>query len=237
MTKLVVIAWKETRTYYASPMAYVVSGAFVALTGHFFIAGISGPMPEASIREMLTPLAFALILWAPIASMRLFAEEEKLGTLELLLTSPIRDWEIVMAKFCALVAMLLGIIVPTLAYVVLLFWYATPDVGPLVSGYIGLLLYGSAAAALGLFTSSITSNQIVAGVMAAVALLFLTLASQAAELVSGLPSSLLASVSLPAHYTAFVGGVIELQNVIYFLTFIALFLVLTTLSLESRRWR
>ena len=133
--------------------------------------------------------------------------------------------------------MLLGIVVPMLVYAGLLFWYATPDAGPLFSGYLGLLLYGSAAASLGLFASSLTSNQIVAGVTAAVALLFLTLASQAAGLVSGAPSALLAGISLPAHYTPFVAGVIEIRSVVYFLTFIALFLFLTTLSLESRRWR
>ncbi len=237
MRNALVLAWKETRAYYASPMAYIVGAAFMGLTGHFFVASTSEPLPEASLRGVLTPITFAIILWAPIASMRLLAEEQKLGTLELLATAPLRDWEIVAGKFTALVAMLLGIMAPTLAYVALLLWFASPDAGPLFTGYLGLLLYGSAAASLGLFTSSLTSNQIVAGVMAAAALLFLTLAGQAAELVSGVSSALLAGVSLPAHYTAFVAGVIELRNVVYFASFIALFLFLTTLSLESRRWR
>ena len=237
MRNAVLIAWKETLSYYGSPMAYVVSAAFLALTGQFFASGIAELLPEASLRDVFTPMTFALILWAPIVSMRLLAEEQKLGTLELLLTAPLRDWQIVLGKFCALVVMLLGIIAPTLVYAALLYWYASPDGGPMFTGYLGLLLYGSAAASLGLFTSSLTGNQIVAGVTAAVALLFLTLANQASDLVSGLPSTLLAGVSLPAHYTAFVAGVIELRNVVYFVTFIALFLFLTTLSLESRRWR
>ena len=237
MRNAAALAWKETRTYYASPVAYVVGAAFMALTGHFFVASIAGPLPEASLRGVLTPITFALVLWAPIASMRLLAEEERLGTLELLLTSPLRDWEIVAGKYAALVAMLLGIMAPTLTYVAVLLWFASPDAGPLFTGYVGLLLYGSAAASLGLFTSSLTSNSIVAGVVAAVALLFLTLASQAAGLVSGLPSALLAGVSLPAHYTDFVAGVVDLGNVAYFGAFIAFFLFLTTLSLESRRWR
>ena len=140
-------------------------------------------------------------------------------------------------KFAALVAMLLGIMAPTTVYVVLLVWFGTPDAGPLFTGYLGLLLYGSAAASLGLFASSLTANPIVAGVMAAVALLFLTLAGEASGLVSGVSSALLAGISLPAHYTAFVAGVVELDNVVYFLTFIGFFLLLTTLSLETRRWR
>ncbi len=237
MRNALVLAWKETRTYYASPMAYIVGAAFTGLTGHFFVASISEPLPEASLRGVLTPITFAIILWAPIASMRLLAEEQKLGTLELLATSPLRDWGIVTGKFAALIAMLLGIMAPTLVYVGLLLWFASPDAGPLFTGYLGLLLYGSAAASLGLFTSSLTSNQIVAGVMAAAALLFLTLASQAADLVSGVSSTLLAGVSLPAHYTSFVAGVVELADVAYFAAFIALFLFLATLSLESRRWR
>ena len=233
MRNAALLAWKEIRSYYGSPMAYVVSAAFLALTGQFFASGIAELLPEASLRDVFTPMTFALILWAPIVSMRLLAEEQKLGTLELLLTAPLRDWEIVFGKFCALVAMLMGIIAPTLVYVVLLYGHASPDGGPMLTGYLGLFLYGSAAAALGLFTSSLTGNQIVAGVTAAVALLFLTLASEASDLVSGLPSTLLAGVSLPAHYTAFVAGVIELRNVVYFVSFIALFLFLTTLSLES----
>ena len=237
MRNAALLAWKETRSYYGSPMAYVVSAAFLVLTGQFFVSGISALLPEASLRDVFTPMTFALVLWAPIVSMRLLAEEQKLGTLELLMTAPLRDWEIVLGKFGALVAMLLGIVAPTLAYAALLYWYASPDSGPMLTGYLGLLLYGCAAAALGLFTSSLTSNQIAAGATAAAALLFLTLADDASGLVSGVPSALLSGISLPAHYTAFVAGVIEIGNVVYFVTFIALFLFLTTLSLETRRWR
>ena len=103
MRNAALLAWKETRSYYSSPMAYVVSAAFLALAGQFFVSGISELLPEASLRDVFTPMTFALILWAPIASMRLLAEEQKLGTLELLLTAPLRDWEIVAGKFCALV--------------------------------------------------------------------------------------------------------------------------------------
>jgi ABC-2 type transport system permease protein len=218
-------------------MAYIVGAVFLALAGHFLVSGISTPVPEASLREMLTPLAFAIILWGPIATMRMLAEEQQLGTLELLMTTPIREWEIVLGKFVALLAMFLGIVVPTLVYVGLIAWYGNPDPGPLFSGYLGLMLYGAAAASLGLFTSSLSNNQIVAGAMSAVALLFLTLADQAAVVVAGTPSVVLRSLSLPNHYNEFVAGVIEVSNVAYFLTFIAFFLLMATLSLESRRWR
>jgi ABC-2 type transport system permease protein len=231
------LAQKEARAYYASPMAYVVGAMFLALAGHFLVSGLSTPVPEASLREMLTPLAFAIILWGPIATMRLLAEEQKMGTLEVLMTTPIKEWEIVLGKFLALIAMFLGIVIPTLIYVVLIVWYGNPDTGPLFTGYLGLLLYGGAAASLGLFTSSLSSNQIIAGATSAVALLFLTLADQAADVVAGAPSVLLRSLSLPGHYNGFVAGVIDISDVSYFVTFIAFFLLLTTLSLETRRWR
>ena len=218
-------------------MAYVVSAVFLALAGHFMIQGLSTPVPEASVREMLAPLAFAIILWAPVATMRLLAEEQKLGTLELLMTTPIREWEIVLGKFIALIAMFLGIVVPTFVYVGFLALYGSPDPGPLFSGYLGLMLYGGAAASLGLFTSSLSSNQIIAGATSAVALLFLTLADQAAEVVAGAPAAVLRSLSLPGHYNNFIAGVIELSDFVYFITFITFFLLLATLSLETRRWR
>ena len=237
MRNAAALAWKETRVFYASPTAYVISAAFLVISGHFFVASVSAPLPEASLRGMFTPITFALVLWAPIVSMRALAEEQRLGTMELLLTAPLRDWEIAAGKFAALGAMLLGIVLPTLAYAALLFRYADPDIGPLFTGYLGLLLYGLSAAALGLFASSLTSNQIAAVAASAVALLFLTLAGQAADLVGGAPGALLEWASLPGHYTSFVEGVVELRDIAYYLTFIAMFLFLTTLSLEARRWR
>ncbi len=237
MRNLLILARKEIRTYYTSPMAYIVGGVFLALAGHFLVAGISAPVPEASLREMLTPLAFAIILWGPIATMRLLAEEQQLGTLELLMTTPIREWEIILGKFVAVLAMFMGIVVPTLVYVGLIAWFGSPDIGPLFTGYLGLVLYGAAAASLGLFTSSLSSNQIIAGATSAVALLFLTLADQAAAVVAGTPSAVLRSLSLPGHYNDLVAGVVELSDLAYFITFIAFFLLMATLSLETRRWR
>jgi len=153
------------------------------------------------------------------------------------MTTPIREWEIVLGKFVAVLAMFMGIVVPTLVYVGLIAWFGSPDVGPLFTGYLGLVLYGAAAASLGLFTSSLSSNQIIAGATSAVALLFLTLADQAAAVVAGTPSAVLRSLSLPGHYNDLVAGVVELSDLAYFITFIAFFLLMATLSLETRRWR
>lgn len=237
MSKIWHIARKDIGIYYGSPMAFIVGAAFLILAGHFFVASITDPVPEASIRGVLNPLTFAVVLWGPIVSMRLLAEEQKLGTLELVLTAPVRDWQLVMGKYIALVFMFLGILVPTFVFPALLFWFADPDPGPIFSGYLGLLLLGISAAALGLFTSSLTHNQIIAGIIAAIALLFLTIAEQAGSVMGGLSGRLLTELSLTSHYLPFVRGVIDMANILYFVTFAALFLSMTTLNLESRRWR
>lgn len=237
MRNVWLIAWKEVRTYFGTPMAYIIGSFFVALTGYFFVSSISVPFPEASPRGFLGPSAFVLVLWGPLITMRLFAEEQKLGTLELLLTAPVRDWEVVLGKYVASLVMLAGTLSLTLYYVLLLFWFGDPDPGPLFSGYLGLLLYGAAALAVGLFASSLTANQIVSAVMAVAFLFFLTLGQQASTIVGGLPSRILEGLSLTTHYEPFTRGIVDTTGVLYFLSLTALFLYLTTLNLESRRWR
>ncbi|GBD10789.1 Inner membrane transport permease YbhR [bacterium HR23] len=237
MRNTLAIAWKETKSYFGSPMAYVIGAVFLALTGYFFVSSISRPFAEATIRGWLLPATFFFVFWAPALTMRLFAEEQKLGTLELLLTAPVHDWEVVLGKFLASVAILVGTLSLTLYYVLLLFWFGDPDVGPLLSGYLGLLLYGSASLAIGLFASSLTSNQIVAAVVGSGLLLLMTLADQAAQIVGGIASRVLEQISLTAHFADFARGVIDTHNVVYYILVTVFVLFLTERNLDSRRWR
>jgi ABC-2 type transport system permease protein len=237
MRNTLTVAWKEIRTYFASPMAYIVAMVFLALTGYFFAASISQPFPEATIRGFLGPSIFILILLAPVLTMRLFAEEQKLGTIELLLTAPVRDWEVVLGKFLASLAFFVGTIALTLYYVLLLYWYGDPDAGPLLSGYLGLILYGAATLSIGLFVSSLTNNQIVAAVVGFGLLLALSIIHQAAGLVSGVASTIFTQLSLATHFDDFARGVVDTSGVIYYVSVAALFLFLTVRSLETRRWR
>ena len=126
------IANKEVRTYFASPMAYVVSAAFLAITGFFFVASVSDAFSEASIRGFLAGAVFFMIFMSPAITMRLLAEEQKIGTLELLLTSPVREVEIVVGKFLAAFITVLAMLVLSLYFVILLFVYGIPDVGPIL---------------------------------------------------------------------------------------------------------
>ena len=168
------IAWKETKTYFVSPMAYVIIAVYTALAAYYFVTSISGVLPEATIRGYIGPSTLIFVLLSPIMTMRLLAEEQKLGTLELLMTAPVRDYEIVLGKFLAALAGLISLLVPTVYLVILLTWFGTPDIGPVLSGYLGLILFGMATLSVGLFASSLSGNQIVAAVIAMGILLILS---------------------------------------------------------------
>lgn len=231
------IFWKESKTYFTSPMAYIIGGVFLAITGYLFVSSISVPFPEASIRGWLDPSTTVFVLWAPAITMRLLAEEQKLGTLELLMTSPIRDYEIVLGKFAAVLAILLATLALTLFYVLLLFMYGDPDFGPLLTGYLGIFLFGGASLSVGMLASSLTSNQVVAAIVSFGALLLMLLTNQAADITSGLAAQVLEGVSLSGHFEDFSRGILDTNNVIYYLSVMAFFLFLTIRNVESRRWR
>ena len=231
------IAWKETKAYFSSPMAYIIGTVFLALTGYLFVTSISTPFPEASIRGWIGPSTFVFVLWSPALTMRLLAEEQKLGTLELLMTSPIRDYEIVIGKYLSTVIILLATLFPTLFYALLLFWFGDPDVGPLLSGYAGVVLFGSATLAIGLLASSLTSNQVVAAVMGFGVLLMLVLTNQAAAITSGVAAQILAELSLAGHFDDFARGIVDVNNIVYYVSVTIVFLFLAIRNIESRRWR
>ena len=237
MRSSLAIAWKEIQAYFASPTAYIVALIFVGFTGIVFVVSINSPFPEATIRGYIGPTIYMMVFLAPLLTMRLFAEEQKLGTIELLLTAPVRDWEVVLGKFMAGLAFFMGTLALTLYYVLLLFFYGDPDIGPLLTGYLGLILYSAAALSVGLLTSSFTSNQIIAGVVAMGILLLLILTDLASNLVGGIPSTILSQIGLVAHFGDFSRGIIDIGNVVYYLTVTLVFLFVTTRSLESRRWR
>ncbi len=232
------IAWKELRTYFASPGAYIVAAVFLAVTGFLFVDSISGNFPEAAVRGFLEPAAlFVVPVLAPILTMRLLAEEQKLGTLELLLTSPIRDYQVVIGKFLASYVILILTVSLTLFYVFLLAWKGDPDMGPILSGYLGFLLYIGAALAVGILASSLSANQIVSAILGFGILLILILLGQASDQVSGLFSTILEEASVLEHFNDFSRGVINTWNLVYYAIVITTFLFLTVRSLESRRWR
>jgi ABC-2 type transport system permease protein len=231
------VAWKEIQVYFGNPMAYIVGLIFLAVTGFFFVLDLGNPFPEASLSNFYQGATIILILLAPALTMRLLAEEQKLGTIELLLTSPVRDWEIIIGKYLASLVFLLSMVMLTVYYPLLLFVFADPDPGPIYSGYLGLVLYGSAALSIGILTSTLTSNQIVAFVVAAGVLLLLFFADTGASAVGGFWATLVNEIGLRSHFTDFDRGVIDTKHVFYYLSVTAFFLFLSIRALESRRWR
>lgn len=231
------IAWKETKAYFSAPMAYIVGAMFLVLTGIFFVEDVTSAFPEASVRALMDWASFFLVFLTPLLTMRLLAEEQKLGTLELLLTAPVRDWEVVLGKYIASLLILVVTIAPTLYYVFLLYHYGDPDTGPVLSAYLGLILYGASALAIGLAASSLSSNQIVSAVIGMAILLVLTFVDRIADLLSGIAEDVFNGLSVDAHLLDFSRGVVDMANVVYFLSLTAVFLFITVRSLESRRWR
>ncbi len=234
-------------------MAYVVSAAFLAITGFFFVASVSDAFAEASMRGYLAGAVFFMIFMSPAITMRLIAEEQKLGTLELLLTSPLREFEIVIGKFIAAFVMIAIMIAVSLYFVIVLFVYGDPDIGPLLSGFLGLGLYAAATLAVGLFASALSSNQIVGLIVGSGILTALTIIDFVSARLSGLASQILDGFQLGAsfsvfdlnsfgvaeggHFADFARGIISFTDIAYYLSLTAVFLLLTVLVLEARRWR
>ena len=235
MRNTITITIKEFKSYLASPMAYIVIGIFLALSGFFF-----GSSPDTysstSISGFLQTGSLLLLLHTAVLTMRLLAEERKLGTLELLLTAPVRDSEIILGKFLGSLGVVLVMLVLTFYYPILLKVFGDPDIGPIATGYLGLFLLGCASLAVGIFASSITSNQIVAAVVAGGILFGLWfLGSTAAYLPQSL-GEVVGFFSLSSYFPDFVRGIIDTRGIVYYLSITALFLFLAIRSLENSRW-
>ncbi|MDP3879034.1 MAG: ABC transporter permease [Dehalococcoidales bacterium] len=229
------IALKEFKSYLSSPMAYVVTGIFLVLTGFFF--GISpSTYLETSINGFLGTGSILLLLLASVLTMRLIAEERKMGTLELLLTAPVRDSEVIIGKFLGSLAILVAMLALTFYYPLLLILFGDPDMGPIATGYLGLLLLGSASLAIGLFASSLTSNQIVAAVVAGGLLFALWFFGTAASFLPQAIAQVVGYFSISSYFPDFMRGIIDTRGIVFYLSITVLFLFLAIRSLENSRW-
>jgi ABC-2 type transport system permease protein len=248
------IAAKELRGSFASPVAWVMMALFAFIFGWFFInyvwyfvgqsmrGGFGGAPPTVNLNnELIRPLlsnASVLILFLlPMVTMRTYSEEKRSGTIELLLTSPLKDAEIVFGKFLGVVGLYAALMAVTFLYVLVLFVYGSPSWKPLISGYIGLFLMGSCFIAMGLFISSTTKNQMVAGAATFVFALLFWVINWAAESAGPTIGPILSYLSITEHFDDFGKGVIDTKHVIFYLSFIAMGLFLTLKSVDTDRWR
>jgi ABC-2 type transport system permease protein len=236
MRNILSIITRELQSYFGSPWSYIITSAFLVVAGYGF-GWSSVTYLETSIQGFLGWASFFLLFLGPALTMRLLAEEEKMGTLELLMTSPVRDFEVVLGKFLAALSMLSIMLFITLFYPLILAWFGDPDWGPVISGYLGIFLLGAIFLSIGLFASSLTSNQIVAYVVGSVILLSLWFIGDAAVIGESGWGGILRSISISTHFPAFSRGIIDSNTVVYYISIVLVFLFLTIRSLETRRWR
>ncbi len=253
--KIWAIFKKEMRLYFTSPVAWVVFTIFLLIAGYFFysifafftLASMQSAMnpqmgrdlnvTDSVMRPLFSNISVILLLLMPLVTMRLFAEERRAGTIELLLTYPVRDGAVLAGKYLAafgLYAIMIGL---TLLYPGIVVYFARLEWGPILTGYLGLLLMGATFIAVGVFASSLTENQIVAAITTFGALLIFWILGWSADYAGGTAGKVLQFLSILEHNDSFSKGVLDTKDVLYYLNFTVLALFLTLRSLEARRWK
>jgi ABC-2 type transport system permease protein len=236
MTNILAVVEREVRSFFVSPIAWVITAVFIALWG-FLFWGIIAQSREANLRPLLSNFSVTFLFIAPFLTMRLLAEEARTGTLELLLTQPLRDFELVIGKYLGALVFLLFLLGVTLYFPMLLEFLGNPDEGPMVGGYLGILLQGAAFLAIGLVASALTQNQIIAAAITFVMLLMLWLADLLSRGVSGPAQQLVQYISITKRFEDMPRGVIDTKDVLFFVCIIVACLFITTQIIGARRWR
>jgi ABC-2 type transport system permease protein len=253
MSNVLAIAQKELKGYFASPIGYIVIGLFALVFGYFFFASITYFLQAAmqmgmpgqgqininamAIRPLLMNASVVALFWLPLITMRTYSEEKRSGTIELLLTSPLTDTQIVLGKFFGALALYTLMLAVTWIHMGILFVYGNPEWKPIVSGYLGLWLMGASFISIGLLISSLTKNQIVAGMSTFAVLLLLWTVNWMSESAGPVMQKVLTAVSITDRFDDFSKGIIALSHLVYYLSFITFGLFLTTKSVDSERWR
>jgi gliding motility-associated transport system permease protein len=250
---ILAIAGKELRGYFASPMAYTIIGLFALLFGWFYYVylhvfleqsqrmmmggGGNVNVNEQMIRGVLQNAAVIILFVMPLITMRTYAEEKRSGTIELLLTSPLTDTEIIVGKFLGTMTLFAAMLGVTIIDIAILFKLGNPEWRPIAAGYLGLLFMGGCFIAVGLLISSMTKNQIVAGILTFAVFLMLWVINWLADSAGPTGRAILSFLSITDHFDDFTKGIIDTKHVIYYLSFITFGLFLTSKSVDSERWR
>jgi len=254
MRNVVAIAQKELKSYFASPIAYIVIGVFALLFGYFYITilayfvrqsmtmGQFGGAPSMNVnQQMIRPLIqnflILLLFMLPAITMRTYSEEKRSGTIELLLTSPITDFQIVLGKFFGALALYSIMIGVSLIHILLLFVYGKPEWKPIATAYLGLVLMGGCFISVGVFISTLTKNQVVSYMLTFAVFLFLWIINWIGSFAGPTIDSLTQYLSIVDHFDDFGKGVIDTTHLIYYLSVITFGLFLTAKSVDSERWR
>ena len=248
------IAQRELKAYFASPIAYIVIGFFVLLFGFFFYSmllffnqqsmrmmGFEGGPTQNVNEQMIRPIflnaSVILLFVLPMITMRTYSEEKRSGTIELLLTAPLTDFQIIMGKFLGAIALYAVMLAVTFIHMGVLFAFGNPEWSPIATGYLGLLLMGGCFISAGLLISSMTKNQIVAGMVTFGLFLLLWVINWPSSFVGPTTQQVLDYLAITNHLDDFTRGIIDTKHIVYYVSFIAFGLFLTARSVDSERWR
>lgn len=238
MTRAIPIARRELSSYFYSPIAYVAMTLFLLASGVVFWNDFQ-PGAPAAMRTIFEWMVWMLVVIIPVLSMGLLAQEWATGTIETLMTAPLRETDVVLGKFLGGFAFFLTMLVPTAAYAVVLRMHGRPDLGPILAGYLGIFLVGMLFVAVGLFCSALTSSQVVAAVLSAAVLFAGTILpwwTTTLLSVSGFWRKV-ADQGVFARYSDFGKGVIDGGHIVFFVAVTSVFLFLTVKVVEARRWK
>lgn len=235
MRNVLPIFRRDMFAYFYSPVAYIVISVFLILTGWFFTSEMF-LSNESSLRSVFGIIPFIFIFFIPAVTMRLLSEERKSGTIELLVTMPVSDIEIVLGKYFAGLGFLIVALLFTLPYALTIMILGEPDTGMLFTGYIGLVLMGAAYVSIGIFASTVSKNQVVAFIISFAIIFVLWLINKFLMFVPPPLVPLLQYLSIDYHYENIGRGVIDSRDIAYYLSLIIFMLSLSKLSLESRKW-
>lgn len=235
MKNILTIFRKELRSYFNSPVAYIVLIVFLIITGWFFTSSLflGGVV---TMRNVFDIIPFIFLFFIPAISMRTFSEEKKSGTIELLLTKPITDTDIVIGKFLAALTLTAIALAFTLIYVISLTFLGKIDTASIIGSYIGLLLMSGIYIGIGIFASSLTENQVVAFIISFLIVFALFLLNKVLVFLPTSLASVLEYISIDYHFGNIARGVIDSRNIVYYLSGITIFILLTKASLEKRKW-
>ncbi|MBT4482808.1 MAG: ABC transporter permease [Candidatus Latescibacteria bacterium] len=235
MNKVVPIFRREISSYFFSPVAYIVISVFLLIVGWFFSSELF-LANEASLRSVFSFTPFVFIFFIPAITMRLMSEEQKSGTIELLFTMPISDIDIVLGKYLAGLGLLMAALAFTFPYALTVMFFGEPDMGMLVSGYLGLILMGASYVAIGMFASTVSKNQVVSFIIAFFIIFSLFMLNKFLILIPPRLVPVFQYLSIDYHFENISRGVIDSRDIVYYLSLIVFMLSLAKLSLESRKW-
>lgn len=237
LTNTLAIAQRELKSYFVSPVAYIVTAFFLLVAG-FLFSLVLLQSNEATLRYLQSNLSVIWLFVTPFLTMRLLAEEQRTGTIELLLTNPVREFELVLGKYFGALAFLLFMLAFTLYYPALLFLLqGRPDVAPMAAGYLGILLQAGAFLSIGLFASSLSDNQMISAMLSFAVMLILWLADGVSRNLGSPAKEIFTYLSVTQHFQDFPRGVVDTTHIVYFLSLVVGCLLLTMLSVHTRRWR